>query len=69
MKTTVFLLFVFVVECATPSSEPPVAVPDAMSFLGDSLYSAEPSEALLARYKETKVAFEADSTNIENLAS
>ncbi len=67
MKTTVFLLFVFVVGCAAPSSDAPVAVPDAMSLLGDSLYSAEPSDALLARYNESKLAFEADSTNIENL--
>ena len=41
--------------------------PDAISLAGKALFSKAPSEKLLADYQQKKMAYEADTTNIDNL--
>ena len=40
---------------------------EAISLLGDTLYSKEPSEKIIERYNEKKAAFEKNPDNIENI--
>ncbi|MBX2817847.1 MAG: hypothetical protein KTR24_17710 [Saprospiraceae bacterium] len=61
----VALLGLLVARCGESPSKASVATeparkPDAISLLGKPLYSAEPSEKLLARYEEHRKAYEAD---------
>jgi len=42
-------------------------IPDAISLFGDSLYSAEPTEKFLTRFKEHQDNYFKDSTNAENI--
>jgi tetratricopeptide (TPR) repeat protein len=43
------------------------SAPEAISLLGDSLYSAPPSAALLERYEARRADYLLDSTDLENL--
>lgn len=42
-------------------------IPDAFSLFGDSLFSPEPSEKLLDRFKEHEENYQKDTSNIANL--
>ena len=42
-------------------------IPNAISLFGDSLFSPEPSEGLLERFKEHEDNYSKDSTNVENI--
>lgn len=65
-----FALFIgglFLTACTSETPEVQEMVPEAISFTGQPLFSAEPSADLMARYEEKKSAFEADSLDIENV--
>lgn len=67
MKFSVLVLLVVALGCSTPEIQIEEVSPEAISLLGDSLFSPAPSEALMARYEAAKAAFEADPSNIDNL--
>lgn len=75
MKNRLYLLLILtgLLACSAPEQEEATSAstvepqPEAISFLGDSLYAADPSEALLEKWAARKQAYEADTTDVETL--
>ena len=51
----------------TPMTIKKIAAPDAISLFGDSLFSPEPSEKLIERFKMHEESYRQDSINVENI--
>ncbi len=54
-------------SCSSPAPEAQEARPDALSFSGEPLFSADPDSALVARYLEKKASFDADPNDADNI--
>ncbi len=54
-------------SCSSPAIEEPETRPDAISFSGEPLFSADPDSALVARYLEKKASFDANPDNADNI--
>ena len=76
MKNTlpaVILIFLIVAcqppkkEEVTESIEKAVAIPQAISLFGDSLYATEPSEKTLEKYETRKKEYVEDSLNVDKI--
>lgn len=57
----------FITSCTSPAPEEQERPPDAISFFGEPLFSADPDSALVARYLEKKASFDADPDNADNI--
>jgi len=74
MKRLWILLLVLVcISCKEESKKETVSIPywdhsyEAVSLLGDTLYSKNPSEKLIQAWRTKKVAFEENPDNLDNL--
>ncbi len=76
MHRFVFLLLFLVCACQPSATEEKpklenltdfIKQPQATSLLGEPLYAAEPSEALIERYLKRKATYQEDSTQIDNI--
>ena len=69
--TALFILLCLAIascqEVPAPIAEAAAPSPEAISLLGDSLYSAPPSAALRERYQARRAGYLLDSTDLENL--
>jgi tetratricopeptide (TPR) repeat protein len=63
----VILIGTLLISCSQESKDTEEKIVQAVSLLGKDLYSAEPSEAALAKYTEAKAVFEQEPDNPDAL--
>ena len=67
---TLFLIIiasVLISSCTqTPKNNETTIEPEAISLLGNALYSSEPSEKLMEKYNYHKSTYAADTNNADN---